>query len=134
LLTVQRDIFPYAIVNNATPSKDKGLSELVRLCFGKPLNKSEQCSNWERRPLRSAQLSYAVRGKKPKKLDSAIAREIDKNWQDTNNNNDSPQKSDDVNQISAEMIRPSQIKFVVDNMLHGLGKELRVAGCDPVIL
>ena len=32
------------------------------------------------------------------------------------------------------MIRPSQIKFVVDNMLHGLGKELRVAGCDTIIL
>jgi hypothetical protein len=32
------------------------------------------------------------------------------------------------------MIRPSQAKFVVDNMLHGLGKELRVAGCDAVIL
>jgi uncharacterized protein with PIN domain len=26
------------------------------------------------------------------------------------------------------------MKFVVDNMLHGLGKELRVAGCDTVIL
>jgi hypothetical protein len=35
---------------------------------------------------------------------------------------------------SSEVLRPHQIKFVVDNMLHGLGKELRVAGCDTVIL
>lgn len=41
-------------------SKDKGLSELVRLCFGKRLDKSEQCSNWERRPLRDAQRFYAA--------------------------------------------------------------------------
>ncbi len=42
-----------------TASKEKGLSEFIRLCFGKPLNKSEQCSNWERRPLRDAQRFYA---------------------------------------------------------------------------
>ncbi len=51
------NLFPYN--NHASSSKDKGLSELVRLCFGKPLNKSEQCSNWERRPLRNAQRLYA---------------------------------------------------------------------------
>ena len=58
---MQRDIFPYVTVDNKSASKDKGLSELVRLCFGKPLNKSEQCSNWERRPLRHAQTLYAGR-------------------------------------------------------------------------
>ena len=57
----QSAIFPHAIRidSTATATKDKGLSEFVRLCFGKPLNKSEQCSNWERRPLRSAQMLYA---------------------------------------------------------------------------
>ncbi|CAF2346879.1 unnamed protein product [Rotaria sp. Silwood2] len=164
LLAAKRDIFPYATTNNNISSKDKGLSEFVRLCFGKPLNKSEQCSNWERRPLRNAQMLYAAndayclveiykflsnnlqstdylnsfRGKKPKKLDSTIAREIDENFQDTPNNNNNninqSQISNDVNHTSNEIIRPYQIKFVVDNMLHGLGKELRVTGCDTVIL
>jgi ribonuclease D len=55
-VNIQRDIFPYPVNSS---SKDKGLSELVRLCFGKGLNKSEQCSNWERRPLRYNQLIYA---------------------------------------------------------------------------
>ncbi len=40
--------------------KERGLSELVRLCFGKPLNKSEQISNWEKRPLRKSQIIYAA--------------------------------------------------------------------------
>lgn len=39
--------------------KERGLSELVRLCFGQPLNKSEQMSNWEKRPMRRTQKSYA---------------------------------------------------------------------------
>jgi hypothetical protein len=77
----------------------------------------------------------SFRGKKPKKLDSTIARQIDENYQDTNNTIDqSPLSNDVISKVSTEVKRPSQIKFVVDNMLHGLGKELRVAGCDTVIL
>ncbi|CAH1272305.1 EXD3 [Branchiostoma lanceolatum] len=36
-----------------------GLSQLVQQCLGLPLAKTEQLSDWERRPLRKAQLLYA---------------------------------------------------------------------------
>ena len=36
-----------------------GLSLLVKQCFGRPLDKSQQLSDWERRPLRQAQVDYA---------------------------------------------------------------------------
>ncbi|VVC33796.1 Ribonuclease H-like domain,3'-5' exonuclease domain,Mut7-C RNAse domain [Cinara cedri] len=36
------------------------LSDLVKLCFGKPLNKTEQFSNWEKIPLRYNQIKYAA--------------------------------------------------------------------------
>ncbi len=74
----------------------------------------------------------SFRGKKPKKLDLTIARQIDENFSD--NLNQSPISNDVIYKTSNEILRPNQIKFVVDNMLHGLGKELRVTGCDTVIL
>ncbi|KAM3825575.1 exonuclease mut-7 homolog isoform 2-T5 [Vipera latastei] len=39
---------------------EKGLSLLVQEVLGRPLNKAEQLSNWEKRPLREAQILYAA--------------------------------------------------------------------------
>lgn len=38
---------------------EKGLSLLVQYVLGKPLDKTEQLSNWEKRPLREEQILYA---------------------------------------------------------------------------
>lgn len=41
-------------------AKPKGLSKLVQMCFGKPLDKRECISNWQNKPLRPEQLRYAA--------------------------------------------------------------------------
>ena len=40
--------------------KDRGLKEYSVEFLGKPLDKSEQCSNWSIRPLRQSQMEYAA--------------------------------------------------------------------------
>lgn len=49
------------IVESSTDEEtdSKGLSHLCKTVLGKPLNKGEQFSNWERRPLRESQIVYS---------------------------------------------------------------------------
>ncbi|KAF7988726.1 hypothetical protein HCN44_001299 [Aphidius gifuensis] len=49
--------FPY---NGDTNFSSESLSKMVEICLGNRLNKTDQFSNWERRPLREGQIIYAA--------------------------------------------------------------------------
>lgn len=52
--------FHFAIAEKSGDDTGKSLSNLVHRCMGKPLDKSNQFSNWENRPLRNEQIAYAA--------------------------------------------------------------------------
>jgi uncharacterized protein with PIN domain len=153
--------------------EEKGLSELVRLCFGRPLNKSEQISNWEKRPLRKSQIDYAaldafclveifyyiqkrlkqlnvdidfskIIGKKFKHSTLISTQKTDNKDNDSNSYADQSLKTQQLIEIkkfeeptfciNEKQIKPQELRVVCDNMLGGLGKELRRCGVDAIIL
>lgn len=147
ILEAQSDMFSFS------PSSYKGLSDLVYRCFGQPLNKNEQFSNWSNRPLTRSQELYAA-------LDArclidiynylnAKAQELDiDDW--INMKPKAPQAKS-KNSKKMKMVASGSKNFfpveskqravaakefhvVCDAMLQGLAKKLRLCGVDAIAL
>jgi uncharacterized protein with PIN domain len=141
-------------------SSGPSLGTLVNHCLGRPLDKSDQFSNWEKRPLRDSQLFYAA-------LDAYCLIQVydvlksccekgDFHFEETcynlMTNEKMPKKKFKTpvpkkqrpSQSEEEIPQPpsphlSQVsatsfKVVCDTMLQGLGKNLRRCGVDTAIL
>ncbi|XP_075992344.1 exonuclease mut-7 homolog [Anticarsia gemmatalis] len=121
------------------------LSSVVQSCFGLPLEKSEQCSNWELRPLRSTQIVYAA-------LDAHVLLEIYEflqklcseqqiNFEEICNDVmlENKKKCSKKPKVIERLGFPTQsrsvheVKFLVDHALTGLMPYLRYCGIDTVV-
>uniref|UniRef100_A0A8C3QX34 Exonuclease 3'-5' domain containing 3 n=1 Tax=Cyanoderma ruficeps TaxID=181631 RepID=A0A8C3QX34_9PASS len=140
---------------------EKGLSLLVQHVLGKPLDKREQLSNWEKRPLREEQILYAASdayclleiyerlckdpesfglgsdlteslvGKQSKKL--RAKKQLNKQEAPTPSGQECQGPRPEPSCPPAP-ISPQQFSVVCDNMLQGLGRYLRCLGVDVRLL
>ncbi|NXA09328.1 MUT7 Exonuclease, partial [Sapayoa aenigma] len=140
---------------------EKGLSLLVQHVLGKPLDKTEQLSNWEKRPLREEQILYAASDayclleiyerlcKDPESfgLNSDLTESlVGKHGKKPRpkkqlNKQEAPSPSGQQCQGSGVQgwpgraaVSPRQFSVVCDNMLQGLGRYLRCLGVDVRML
>ncbi|XP_029143080.1 exonuclease mut-7 homolog [Protobothrops mucrosquamatus] len=134
---------------------EKGLSLLVQEVLGRPLNKTEQLSNWEKRPLRETQILYAASDAycllevhaKLLKDPAAFGLSADVVVV-MRKAGESPKAK--AGKLPREPERPASVleeaprasvgilvqdfRVVCDNMLQGLGRSLRCLGVDVRIL
>ncbi|XP_030142810.3 exonuclease mut-7 homolog isoform X2 [Taeniopygia guttata] len=140
---------------------EKGLSLLVQHVLGKPLDKTEQLSNWEKRPLREEQILYAASDayclleiyerlcKDPESFglgsdltDSLVGKQSKKpRAKKQLNKQEAPSPSEQECQgprteppRPSAPISPQEFSVVCDNMLQGLGRYLRCLGVDVRLL
>ncbi|XP_055925388.1 exonuclease mut-7 homolog isoform X2 [Argiope bruennichi] len=121
----------------------KGLSQLCKTVLGRPLDKAEQFSNWEKRPLRERQIFYAA-------LDAycllmiyeKIYPVLKKHGLDLNKvlqTKQTPFKAQKPkavvqSKLSNEPLAIKDFKVVVDTTVGGVTKYLRLLGADVVTL
>ncbi|NXI50905.1 MUT7 Exonuclease, partial [Chloroceryle aenea] len=140
---------------------EKGLSLLVQHVLGKPLDKTEQLSNWEKRPLREEQILYAASDayclleiyeklcKDPASfglgsdLTESLVGEpsVKPRAKKQLNKQEVPSPSGQQckgctkeTSPSPAPISPKEFRVVCDNMLQGLGRYLRCLGVDVRML
>ncbi|CAH1155277.1 unnamed protein product [Phaedon cochleariae] len=154
------DRFPEVKLPYEVQKGGPSLSSLVHHCLGRPLDKSDQFSNWEKRPLRDSQIGYAA-------LDAYCLIEVydvirrccqdvgfpfeDTCWHLMTNEKVGKKKpkKDGHKKKPVSNVRPDvpqppsphpepvpaeRLKLVCDTMLQGLGKKLRSCGIDTAIL
>ncbi|NXG15053.1 MUT7 Exonuclease, partial [Grallaria varia] len=140
---------------------EKGLSLLVQCVLGKPLDKTEQLSNWEKRPLREEQILYAasdaycllevyerlckdpesfglssdLRGSLVQKGSIKPVAKKQLNKQEALSPSGQQCQGSRVEASRGPAaVSPRQFSVVCDNMLQGLGRYLRCLGVDVHIL
>ncbi|XP_054249187.1 exonuclease mut-7 homolog [Indicator indicator] len=140
---------------------EKGLSLLVQHVLGKPLDKAEQLSNWEKRPLREEQILYAASdaycllevyeklckdpesfglssdltkslGGKPS-TKARAKKQLDKQ-EAPSASGQQCQGPKQATLCPPAAISPRELSVVCDNMLQGLGRYLRCLGVDVCML
>ncbi|XP_054704326.1 exonuclease mut-7 homolog isoform X6 [Grus americana] len=140
---------------------EKGLSLLVQHVLGKPLDKTEQLSNWEKRPLREEQILYAASdayclleiyeklckdpasfGLSSDLTESLVGKpSVKPRAKKQLNKQEVPSPSGQQCTGSRKEtssppapISPKEFSVVCDNMLQGLGRYLRCLGVDVQML
>uniref|UniRef100_A0A672IZ76 Exonuclease 3'-5' domain containing 3 n=1 Tax=Salarias fasciatus TaxID=181472 RepID=A0A672IZ76_SALFA len=143
-------------------SAEKGLSLLVQQVLGRPLDKTEQMSNWEKRPLRITQIRYAVAdayclldvysvlSSKPEQFglpadlhsisSSQSEASADKKRKEKQGVSSTPSDTEKGLLCGKKPLEgfpplpPQQFRVVCDSMLQGLGRYLRCLGVDVVMI
>ncbi|NXP04925.1 MUT7 Exonuclease, partial [Thinocorus orbignyianus] len=140
---------------------EKGLSLLVQHVLGKPLDKTEQLSNWEKRPLREEQILYAASDayclleiyeklcKDPESF--GLSSDLMESLVGKTGLKPRPKKQLNKQEVPSPSgqqcegagkevprppapISPKEFSVVCDNMLQGLGRYLRCLGVDVRML